>query len=156
MYDLAATIQMPASFVALRHQIVHEGYSSLPELRRASRRAMIWLWDAYWRDILLADQVSLPVQGEDSDVEIDPTTKARALDDETFERVLDQWALSAENADYASVATNAGTTATYLLKTLATHDAKLRLDALVEELLTDTRMLRPISKSVSLVCFTRC
>lgn len=52
MFDLAAGINMPANFVALRHAIVHEGYSGLRELRRAAHNAMRWLWYSYWRDVM--------------------------------------------------------------------------------------------------------
>lgn len=48
MYQVAKEIDLPASFVELRHQAIHEDLPSLVVLRRATARALEWLWDYYW------------------------------------------------------------------------------------------------------------
>lgn len=48
MYQVAKEIDLPASFVELRHQATHEDLPSLVVLRRATTRALEWLWDYYW------------------------------------------------------------------------------------------------------------
>lgn len=48
MYQVAKEIDLPASFVELRHQATHEDLPSLVVLRRATVRALEWLWDYYW------------------------------------------------------------------------------------------------------------
>lgn len=48
MYQVAKEIDLPASFVELRHQATHEDLPSLVVLRRATARALEWLWDYYW------------------------------------------------------------------------------------------------------------
>lgn len=53
MFSLAATVGIPASFVALRHQISHEPLPSLPVLRNACRRALMWIREHYWDRLLL-------------------------------------------------------------------------------------------------------
>lgn len=49
MYQVAKEIDLPASFVELRHQATHEDLPSLVVLRRATARALEWLWDYYWQ-----------------------------------------------------------------------------------------------------------
>ncbi|KAA6408531.1 MAG: cell morphogenesis Las1 [Lasallia pustulata] len=49
MYQVAKDIDLPASFVELRHQAIHEDLPSLVVLRRATARALEWLWDYYWQ-----------------------------------------------------------------------------------------------------------
>ncbi|KAL2760538.1 hypothetical protein ACRALDRAFT_1059673 [Sodiomyces alcalophilus JCM 7366] len=51
MYAVAKTIGLPATFVELRHQATHEQLPSLAKLRSASRRALTWIWDYYWRHL---------------------------------------------------------------------------------------------------------
>ncbi|ROT43169.1 Las1-domain-containing protein [Sodiomyces alkalinus F11] len=51
MYAVAKTIGLPATFVELRHQATHEQLPSLAKLRSASRRALAWIWDYYWRHL---------------------------------------------------------------------------------------------------------
>lgn len=51
MYAVAKTIGLPATFVELRHQVTHEQLPSLAKLRSASRRALAWIWDYYWRHL---------------------------------------------------------------------------------------------------------
>ncbi|KAI4131495.1 MAG: hypothetical protein LQ347_002965 [Umbilicaria vellea] len=48
MYQVAKEIDLPASFVELRHQATHEDLPSLVVLRRATAKALEWLWDYYW------------------------------------------------------------------------------------------------------------
>jgi hypothetical protein len=73
MFDLAAAINMPASFVALRHAIVHEGYSGLKELRRSAHNAMHWLWYSYWRDVMAAaTPATAAARGDEDEEGLDP------------------------------------------------------------------------------------
>lgn len=51
MYGVAKTIGLPASFVELRHQGTHEPMPSLTQLRPAARRALVWIWEYYWRNL---------------------------------------------------------------------------------------------------------
>lgn len=62
MYGVAKTIGLPASFVELRHQGTHEPMPSLAQLRPAARRALVWIWEYYWRN-LPGEEDCLP--GED-------------------------------------------------------------------------------------------
>ncbi|KAI1214897.1 Las1-domain-containing protein [Annulohypoxylon truncatum] len=58
MYTVAKTIGLPATFVELRHQATHEQLPSLLKLRTAARKALVWIWDYYWK--------SLPGEGDDT------------------------------------------------------------------------------------------
>ena len=49
MYQVAKDIDLPASFVELRHQATHEDLPALVVLRRATARALEWLWNYYWQ-----------------------------------------------------------------------------------------------------------
>lgn len=51
MYGVAKTIGLPASFVELRHQGTHEPMPALTQLRPAARRALVWIWEYYWRNL---------------------------------------------------------------------------------------------------------
>lgn len=51
MYGIAKTIGLPTSFVELRHQGTHEPLPSLTQLRPAARKALVWIWDYYWRHL---------------------------------------------------------------------------------------------------------
>ncbi|KAM5342607.1 hypothetical protein ACJ41O_013573 [Fusarium nematophilum] len=51
MYSVAKTIGLPATFVELRHQSTHEQLPSLAKLRKAAKKAMLWIWDYYWRHL---------------------------------------------------------------------------------------------------------
>ncbi|KAJ4250509.1 hypothetical protein NW762_011763 [Fusarium torreyae] len=62
MYSIAKTIGLPATFVELRHQSTHEQLPSLAKLRTAAKKALLWIWDYYWKHL-----------GEDSS---DPCRKA--------------------------------------------------------------------------------
>ncbi|KAM0558531.1 hypothetical protein ACHAPJ_004726 [Fusarium lateritium] len=62
MYSIAKTIGLPATFVELRHQSTHEQLPSLAKLRTAAKKALLWIWDYYWKQL-----------GEDSS---DPCRKA--------------------------------------------------------------------------------
>ncbi|KAF2138848.1 uncharacterized protein K452DRAFT_361058 [Aplosporella prunicola CBS 121167] len=57
MYDMAAALSMPSSFVELRHEATHEELPSLRRLRRATQHALAWLWEHYWQKL---DAVVLP------------------------------------------------------------------------------------------------
>lgn len=52
MYSLAKTIGLPATFVELRHQATHEQLPSLLKLRGAAKKALGWIWEFYWRDLV--------------------------------------------------------------------------------------------------------
>ncbi|KAF3770785.1 Las1-like protein, partial [Cryphonectria parasitica EP155] len=51
MYGVAKTLGLPASFVELRHQGTHEPMPSLGQLRPAARRALVWIWEYYWKNL---------------------------------------------------------------------------------------------------------
>lgn len=51
MYDVAKSVGLPATFVELRHQATHEQLPSLTRLRAAARKALVWIWDYYWRHL---------------------------------------------------------------------------------------------------------
>ncbi|KAI0885282.1 Las1-domain-containing protein [Annulohypoxylon maeteangense] len=51
MYAVAKTIGLPATFVELRHQATHEQLPSLSKLRAAARKALVWIWEYYWKDL---------------------------------------------------------------------------------------------------------
>lgn len=51
MYDKAKELQLPASFVELRHEAIHGELPSLVVLRQAAERALDWLWNDYWRHL---------------------------------------------------------------------------------------------------------
>ena len=51
MYTIAKTIGLPATFVELRHQSTHEQLPSLAKLRTAARKALLWIWDYYWKQL---------------------------------------------------------------------------------------------------------
>lgn len=51
MYALAKTLDLPATYVELRHQATHEELPSLQKLRVAARKALQWIWDRYWVDL---------------------------------------------------------------------------------------------------------
>ena len=52
MYDVGRRINLPKSFVDIRHQITHdEEMPSLLVLRDSTKRALSWLYQDYWRDL---------------------------------------------------------------------------------------------------------
>lgn len=51
MYSIAKNIGLPATYVELRHQATHEELPSLPILRAAAQRALVWIWSFYWKGI---------------------------------------------------------------------------------------------------------
>lgn len=51
MYSLAKTVGLPATFVELRHQSTHEQLPSLSQLRAAARKALVWIWNYYWKNL---------------------------------------------------------------------------------------------------------
>lgn len=61
MYGVAKTVGLPAGFVELRHQGTHEPMPGLAQLRPAAGRALVWIWEYYWRNLPDADG---PGQGE--------------------------------------------------------------------------------------------
>lgn len=62
MYAIAKTINLPATFVELRHQATHEELPSLNKLRAASQKALRWIWDYYWSKLPDDDAVeNLPM-----------------------------------------------------------------------------------------------
>lgn len=48
MFEVAREIDMPASFVELRHEATHEDLPSLQRLMRNTKSALEWLWQYYW------------------------------------------------------------------------------------------------------------
>lgn len=51
MYAKAQQIGLPALFVDLRHEATHGDMPSLTNLRSAAQRALMWLWDDYWKGL---------------------------------------------------------------------------------------------------------
>ena len=64
MLDIAKQIDMPAEFVALRHEATHEELPSIQRLVTASQQALDWLWAVYWNRLAepgtRADDATLP------------------------------------------------------------------------------------------------
>jgi len=48
MVEMARSIDMPASFVELRHEATHEELPSLQRLARNAKLGVEWLWHHYW------------------------------------------------------------------------------------------------------------
>ena len=48
MLEIARQIEMPASFVGLRHEATHEELPALGRLVGACAEALEWLWGSYW------------------------------------------------------------------------------------------------------------
>lgn len=48
MYEVAATIGMPATFVDLRHECAHADPPSRRRLERSVGQALEWMWEIYW------------------------------------------------------------------------------------------------------------
>ena len=55
MYAKAQQIGLPALFVDIRHESAHGEMPSLVGLRDAAERALEWLWDHYWKDLVSRD-----------------------------------------------------------------------------------------------------
>ncbi|KAL6700076.1 Las1-like domain-containing protein [Trichoderma pleuroticola] len=60
MYSIAKNIGLPATFVELRHQATHEQLPSLAKLRSAARKALVWIWDYYWKHLGEAERARDP------------------------------------------------------------------------------------------------
>lgn len=60
MHKLAKEVGIPASFVEIRHEAIHGELPSLAVLRRATERALLWLYNEYWEQ--LDDTSSDPVR----------------------------------------------------------------------------------------------
>lgn len=58
MYDMAAELDMPTSFVELRHEATHEDLPSLRRLQMAADQALEWLWQHYWAKLDAPAQTS--------------------------------------------------------------------------------------------------
>lgn len=54
MFQRAMDLELPASFVELRHEATHRELPSLVVLRGATQRSLEWLWDYYWAHIDLS------------------------------------------------------------------------------------------------------
>lgn len=74
MYGVAKTVGLPAGFVELRHQGTHEPMPGLAQLRPAAGRALVWIWEYYWRNLPDADE---PLQGGEDTTRGGPS---RAMD----------------------------------------------------------------------------
>ncbi len=55
MLEIAKQIDMPAEFVALRHEATHEELPSTHRLVDATQKALAWLWKVYWSRLGRAD-----------------------------------------------------------------------------------------------------
>ncbi|KAG8159794.1 hypothetical protein KVR01_010431 [Diaporthe batatas] len=63
MYGVAKTVGLPAGFVELRHQGTHEPMPGLAQLRPAAGRALVWIWEYYWRNLPDVDDAEGPSRG---------------------------------------------------------------------------------------------
>lgn len=54
MHTLARNLNLPASFVEIRHAATHEVLPSLSVLRTVAVRALDWLWVNYWSAVGVA------------------------------------------------------------------------------------------------------
>ncbi|KAL1639214.1 rRNA-processing protein las1 [Diplodia intermedia] len=72
MYDMAAELDMPTSFVELRHEATHEDLPSLRRLQMATEQALQWLWHHYWSKL----DASPPSPPEDRDHATSPEIRA--------------------------------------------------------------------------------
>ena len=57
MLDIARQIDMPAEFVALRHEATHEELPGIQRLVTATQQALDWLWKVYWSRLAEPDDV---------------------------------------------------------------------------------------------------
>ena len=48
MYEVAAKIGMPVTFVDLRHECAHADPPSRQRLERSFNQALEWMWEIYW------------------------------------------------------------------------------------------------------------
>lgn len=64
MYGVAKTVGLPAGFVELRHQGTHEPMPGLAQLRPAAGRALVWIWEYYWRNLPDADDAGPRQDGD--------------------------------------------------------------------------------------------
>ncbi|PQE25119.1 hydroxyacylglutathione hydrolase protein [Rutstroemia sp. NJR-2017a BVV2] len=71
MYSIAKTLGLPATYVELRHQATHEELPSLAKLRIAARKALKWIWDFYWRDLVLGEEEVEEVMGKGKSMEVE-------------------------------------------------------------------------------------
>lgn len=63
---LAASVDLPLSFVELRHRATHEHLPSLAVLRDAARQAMDWLYTHYWLPLVAQGALDAAVvQGDE-------------------------------------------------------------------------------------------
>lgn len=51
MWSVAKTIGLPASLVETRHKCTHEALPSLSRLRDVAQRALLWIWEFYWKGL---------------------------------------------------------------------------------------------------------
>jgi len=65
MLAIAKQIGLPADFVALRHEIVHEEMPGLRRLVSAAEDGLEWLWEVYWNRL---DDVRMRVEEDVEDV----------------------------------------------------------------------------------------
>ena len=51
MFQIARQLDMPASFIELRHRIIHEDKPTMRELHRAGNDGLTWLFSWYWEHL---------------------------------------------------------------------------------------------------------
>ena len=64
MHTLAQSLNLPGSFVEIRHAATHEALPSVAVLRTAASRALEWLWTNYWAWV--GSDPNIGIDGEDS------------------------------------------------------------------------------------------
>ena len=72
MYNIGKDIGIPASFIELRHQAIHEDLPSLVVLRQAAERAIQWLYHNYWRHIDMPESSKALAEGQTIAFKYDP------------------------------------------------------------------------------------
>ncbi|KAJ5160107.1 uncharacterized protein N7482_007111 [Penicillium canariense] len=70
MFQRAADLGLPASFVELRHEATHREPPSLVVLRKTTQRSLEWLWDNYWAGIDVDEIGSVPRVTRDDSVPV--------------------------------------------------------------------------------------
>lgn len=78
MYEVAATIGMPVTFVDLRHECAHADPPSLRRLERAVDQALDWIWEIYWTKLRSEGEDELP--NSENEVDLQRSDGEAAID----------------------------------------------------------------------------
>ncbi|KAH8664029.1 Las1-like-domain-containing protein, partial [Xylariales sp. PMI_506] len=94
MYSIAKTIDLPATFVELRHQCTHEQLPSLLKLREAAQKSLVWIWNYYWKhlpEVKAADDGTVRCSGAIRESLLSYLTTEEAEKKSSLEKLLSQW-----------------------------------------------------------------